>query len=102
MRMSSFNKQEKTATCLYCKKNKVSINRWQARCSECKKKLKTIESEVSTIKKQPAAILKDDSGNEIYVDKFGNVVDNPGYDTKNDPRGWQYSGKAKGERTVIS
>ena len=52
-------------------------------------------------KRLPAAVIKDDKGNEIVVDKFGKEVKDHGYDLKNDPRGWKTSGAQKAKRTII-
>lgn len=94
MRMSTWNKKEETVICLYCKKNKVPRAKWNRPCLSCKKKMKpNSDLSVNIGKELPAAILKDENGIEKYVDKNGNKVENPGYDTKNDPRGYKFTGK---------
>lgn len=89
--------------CLYCKKEKVPVNKWNLRCKKCKlegvKPVKDLFLKIG--KKQPIAVVKDKEGNEVYLDKEGKQVDNPGYDLKNDPRGWEFTGTKKPERTRI-
>lgn len=95
------------AVCMFCHKNKVPIEDWNKRCEECRKKqaIKDKEEEarmIMTGKRLPAAVLEVGAEKqEVFVDKFGKEVDNPGYDLKNDPRGWKYTGKIKQNRTMI-
>lgn len=87
---------------MWCKKNPVDLKRWNKRCDECKEKGVTKKkSEVEIGQAQPAAVLTDKRGKQVFVDKFGKVVDNPGYDLNNDPRGWKYNGKEKKDQTMV-
>lgn len=85
---------KKHAVCLYCNKNPVPLAKWNRRCDECRAKVeeKTSTIEVNIGHPQPAAVLEDDNGNKIFVDKFGNKLDNTGYDLENDPRGYKFTG----------
>ena len=89
--------------CLYCRQNFVPLNKWNSRCSECLVKYHSKSKKLNTkavSSREPAAIIEA-KGHEVFVDKFGKEVDNPGYDTKNDARGWNYTGKSKRTKTVI-
>lgn len=99
MRTITFNKH--VTLCMGCRKN--SVKRWNQRCSDCKKNNIEKPSKIAVVlgKSQPAAILTDKNGNEIYVDKFGNKTENPGYDMQRDPRGWKYSGKQKKSKSIV-
>lgn len=104
MQKISFNKLGKEAICLFCKENKVPLKDWNKRCGSCKAKQEAIdqkEQEVIIGKRQPAAIIKTEDGRQVYVDKFGKEVENPGYDLKNDPRGFKYTGTTKDRKTII-
>ena len=95
-----------TAVCLFCHKNKVPIEQWNKRCPECKElQRKKDEDEQKTIligERKPAAVLEvGQQKSEVWVDKLGNEVKNPGYDLKHDPHGWKYTGKDRSERTMI-
>ena len=69
-------------------------------CKECVGK--TSESGgVIVGKRNPAAVIKDEQGREIFVDKSGKEVKNPGYDLKKDPRGWGFTGTKPATRRVI-
>ena len=100
-----------TSICLFCNKYEVPIERWNKRCTDCATK----QAQKDTIEKQqidmgigkrlPAAIIEiTDKGKtqEVFVDKFGREVENPGYDLKNDPRGWNYTRTQKGSRSIIT
>lgn len=99
--------QQVMAVCLWCKKNELPIEDWNKRCTECKAKIKhEEEAEKQKIdagigKRQPAAVIELTEGRKVFVDKFGREVDNPGYDLKNDPRGWGYSGNLPPSTTII-
>lgn len=104
MHKTSFNKIDKTAICLFCKVNKVELIDWNKRCNSCKAEQKEIDKKEQDLiigKRLPAAIIKTDDGRDVYVDKFGREVDNPGYNLKNDPRGWKYTGKVKDKKIII-
>jgi len=102
--MPTFNKLKSEATCLFCKKNKVELKKWNKPCDECKKNgvAKTVkkETEVHIGSRTPAAVLTDKHGREVFVDKNGKVTDNPGYDFKKDPNGWKYAGKVKNKNII--
>ena len=101
MKKITFNKQH--ALCGYCHKNTIPIGKWNRPCKSCKKK-KDTQSEQEGVylkNKEPSAIIKDEKGREIYVDKYGDVVENPGYDLKEDPRGWKYTGKRTRNKEII-
>jgi hypothetical protein len=95
------------AICLFCKKNEVPLNDWNRRCTECREKQKKkdeIEQQQLAMgigKRTPAAVITLENGEKVFVDKFGKETDNPGYDLKNDPRGWGFTGKSKPERKII-
>lgn len=97
-----------TAICLFCGKNEIPIEDWNKRCGLCRaEQAKKDEIEKQQIdmgigKRLPAARIVTDDGKEVWVDKFGREVDNPGYDLQNDPRGWQKTGTAPKEKTIIS
>lgn len=103
MRTISFNKHKFHAKCLVCKRSKVEPGKELRPCSNCRRKGRTHieEPDLKIGKALPAAVVKAESGEEIYVDKFGNKVDNPGYDLKRDPRGWKHTGTAVKQRTII-
>lgn len=104
MRTLTVNKfgRQSTAICLFCNKTEIPLTDWNKRCSDCKQKLlKEEENEQQKIRlgllqRTPAAIIKVTESNnkehDVYVDKFGVETDNPGYDLKNDPRGWGKTG----------
>lgn len=103
MRTISTNKAE--TLCAYCHKNLVPIGKWNRKCDECKEKAKEKKADVKKTGRGlttriPAAVIKTDDGTEVFVDKFGKEVDNPGYDLKNDPRGWGFTKKKK-DVTII-
>lgn len=99
--------QQITSICLFCKKNEVEIEDWNKRCTECRAKQKQkdeIEKQQINVgigKRMPAAVITLDNGQKVFVDKFGQEVDNPGYDLEHDPRGWSYTGAKQKERTII-
>lgn len=104
MRTISFHKKEETALCLFCKVNRVALKDWNKRCEECRairKKEEDEEMSVTVGKRDPAAIIETDGGQEIYVDKFGKEVPNPGYDLSKDPRGWKKNGYLPQGKTII-
>lgn len=91
--------------CLTCRKNPVPVGRWNLPCEECRaKKADDHEKkDISIHQRQPAAVIKpDDTENtNIFVDKHGKEVRNPGYDLENDPRGWKFTGKKPIRGTII-
>lgn len=99
--------RQKMAVCLFCKKNEVPLSDWNKRCDSCRaKQAKHDEAEKKRIdsgvaKRQPAAVLELENGQKVFVDKFGREVDNPGYDLKNDPRGWRKTGNLPPPRSII-
>lgn len=96
--------ENQEAVCLFCHKNKVPLQDWNRRCKECKALQKDKDEQEKRVilgSRMPAAVIKTDNGEEIFVDKFGDPVENPGYDLKNDPRGWKHTGKLPKERTII-
>lgn len=99
MRTISFNKA-KMAICLRCKTNPVPADRAMRPCRECTTKTST-NGGVIMGKRQPAAVIKTEDGKEIFVDKSGKEVRNPGYDLKKDPRGWDHTGTRPKSRSVI-
>lgn len=116
MRNPTFNKREVTydaggrmavSICLFCKKNEVPMSRWNRRCDECRQKqAQKDENEKKQIdmgigKRIPAAVITiDNTGQKVFVDKFGREIENPGYDLENDPRGWRHTKTIK-ESTFI-
>lgn len=98
------------ALCLFCNETEVLQKDWAKRCKNCKAKQRLIDEQeinainMGIIKRQPAAIIdvldkeEHSTGEQVYVDKFGREVDNPGYDLKNDPRGWKTTGALKKEK----
>lgn len=89
----------KTTTCLFCNDpaHQVPIQRWNMRCAECKKiqtKKDEEEQRLSIQSRDPAAIIHPDGTEktEVFVDKFGKETKNPGYNLKEDPRGWKFTG----------
>lgn len=102
MKTITFNKLQ--SKCLFCKKNLVERKRWNLPCEECgKKQVEEIKKESGVVvgNRKPAARLVNDEGHEVYVDKFGVEVDNPGYDLEHDPRGWEHTGRKPGDKTII-
>lgn len=101
MRTISWHKQG--ALCIQCKKNKVPLGKSLRPCEECRKSKSRTSSpgDVAVSQGEPAAIVETDEGQKIFVDKFGKEVPNPGYDLKNDPRGWRHTGKLKDKPTII-
>lgn len=83
-------------TCLFCKKNKVLMRDWNKRCAECKAQIRAEEEKAEIqmgIKhRMPAAVITTEKGHRVFVDKFGEELDNPGYDLENDPRGYKHTG----------
>ena len=110
MEQVAFNKLKQTAVCFMCKKNRVPLALWNKPCDECKKKLREAvahpesQTEVNAKvipfklgKKMPAARVEKEKTRttpkeDIYVDKYGRKVENPGYDPITDPRGWKATG----------
>lgn len=93
--------------CMFCHKNMVPVSRWNLPCDECKQLRKT-ENEQPTASlpihnRKPAAVVRPDGTEktDIFVDKFGTPVPNPGYDLGRDPHGWEYTGKLKQRGTQI-
>lgn len=104
----SFTKgRQVNSICCFCNKNEVPLKDWNKRCSECREKQKQLdEAEIKEIesgikKREPAAVITTEAGQKIFVDKFGREVDNPGYDLKNDPRGWSKTGILPPDRKLI-
>lgn len=94
-----------TAICLFCNQTEVSIQNWNKRCPACKENQKAKDDEEQRItvgQRMPAARIVTEDGREVWVDKFGKEVDNPGYDLRNDPRGWNKTGTQKAKREVIT
>lgn len=95
--------------CLFCKKTEILIFDWNKRCPECRAKLKAKEDiekkqiDMGIGKRMPAAIIEvqDNKKTQVYVDKFGREVENPGYDLQHDPRGWNYTGIKPKEKKFI-
>lgn len=91
--------------CLVCKENEVE--RWNIPCAPCRKARKLEREErkrrISIQRRMPAAIIEPEGamGTQVFVDKHGREVDNPGYDLKNDEFGWKFSGRKPKDRTVI-
>lgn len=94
--------------CLFCNKNEILVRDWNKRCPECREKQSVkdaIEKEqigMGIGKRLPAARIVTDDGKEVWVDKFGREVENPGYDLKNDPRGWGKTGTQPKKREIIT
>ena len=92
------------ALCYVCKTNLLPLAKGNRPCDECKKKQieygPTSDVGVQFAKRDASAVIETESGQEVFVDKFGNDVDNPGYDTKNDPRGWRRSGTKKKTKII--
>lgn len=104
MKMSSFNKKDDTVLCMYCKRNRVSSRDWKKPCEKCKLKLKKKKSRAVDLgagNRLPAAVWKDEEGNEIVVDKFGKPIQDHGYDFENDPRGYKKAGKKGNRKDII-
>lgn len=109
MRIPTFNKHEEnaTTTCRYCNKGKVAATTPLRRCNECRQAKSTdqVEGQVTLGKRQPAAVITEftDQGgkNEVFVDKRGKEVDNPGYDLASDPRGWEFTRRGVAKRTLV-
>ena len=103
MRMPTFNKQEETSICLFCKKNRVSIKKWNKPCDECKETLKKKKTRggFQITKRQPAAVWEDDDGNRTFVDKFGKPVQDHGYDLDNDLDGRKTTGRGQNKKEII-
>ena len=103
MRTVSFHKDEKTAFCLFCKRNKVAQKLWNRPCDTCKgnRKKKIAKAEVTIGKRQPAAVITGEGGRKIFVDKFGVPVEDHGYDLDNDPRGWKTTGTLPEKLDII-
>lgn len=102
MRKITFNKLG--AICLFCKKNKVPIEKWNRPCESCKKKrskAKGTKIDIMIGKRMPAAVLENDKGQKVFVDKHGVPVKDHGYDLENDPRGTNVSGKGKKYKKII-
>lgn len=106
MRTISFHKLEDTVLCVKCRKNPVPANRPLRPCQECRyndsEAPQNIDLGTPAVgTKLPAArVVSNDGKKEVYVDKFGKVVDNPGYDLDNDPRGYYHTGRLKRKGTV--
>lgn len=90
--------------CLFCGQEEVDLADWNKRGPKCRaeQKEKDEEEKIRIIKPLPAARIVTEDGREVWVDKFGREVENPGYDVKNDPRGWNKTGLVQGKREVIS
>ena len=117
MRMPEFNKlkdltldetgKQAMAVCLYCKETEIPIEDWNKRCKNCRAKQKEIDErekqqiEMGIGRRTPAAVITTEDGRQVYVDKFGREVQNPGYDLQNDPRGQKVSGIEKSKKTII-
>lgn len=83
--------------CLFCQTHQVPLSQWNKRCPVCreeqaKKDHAERERLLQLGKRDPAAIIETENGAQVFVDKFGQEVENPGYDLKNDPRGWSKTG----------
>lgn len=93
MKTITFNKAK--TLCMYCHKKEVPIEKWNRRCSNCKKEQSSfLKGVVSVGKRQPSAVL-DVNGKKVFVDKFGNEVEEHNYDLTNDPRGYKAGGLTK-------
>lgn len=93
MKTITFNKARRL--CMYCGKNEVPLTKWNRRCDTCKKEhVTSLQSVVSIGKRQPSAVL-DVDGKKVFVDKFGNEVEEHNYDLTNDPRGYKAGGLIK-------
>lgn len=106
MQSLTFNKLAVGAKCLWCHVTVMPIERWNRKCENCKKKavgakVKVTESKAIIGSREPAAVWEDDRGNQVFVDKRGKPVKNPGYDLENDPRGWEHTGTKKKNKTII-
>lgn len=102
MRKISFNKKKNVPLCITCKKNEVSIEKWDRPCADCKQKKEAVKSEGPIIgSRPPAAVLETEDGVKVFVDKNGKETKNPGYDLQRDPRGWKYNGRAVKKSTII-
>lgn len=91
---------------MWCGITVVPVERWNRKCENCKKKdaiakTKMQEKSATTASRDPAAVWEDDRGNQVFVDKYGKPVKNPGYDLDNDPRGWEFTGTKKKKGTII-
>lgn len=74
------------------------------RCPQCRKEQKEKDEQEQRVmvgQRSPAAMITTEDGQTVMVDKFGKEVDNPGYDLKNDPRGWTFSGTRPKKRETI-
>lgn len=103
MKKVTFNKLGQKAICMFCRVNKVPLERYNQRCEECKTKVKSenVESGGVTVgKRMPAAVIETQDGEKIFVDKFGKEVKDHGYDLNNDPRGYNRNGRTK-NKTII-
>lgn len=90
--------------CLFCNETNVEQRDWNKRCVKCREKQRekdVHEMQIIVGKSLPAARLVTEDGQEIWVDKFGREVTNPGYDIENDPRGWKYTGTEGKKRDTI-
>lgn len=101
MREISFNKKEDTVFCIKCKVSKVPVRSWDRPCKSCRTKIKKKGANLKIGKRQPAAVLKTETGAQVFVDKFGNEVKDHGYDLEKDPRGWEKTGQLKKKGTLI-
>lgn len=102
MRTISFNKQG--IKCPKCGQNPVA--RWNQLCEDCQKvqgaPSKTVGEKLNSVgKRVPAAVLQNEKGERIFVDKFGNEVKNHGYNLDDDPRGYHTTGTVKNKPTII-
>ena len=96
------------STCKFCGIGKVPITKANRRCESCRQTLvgnKLNHLEVRLGRRKPAAIvevsLEETTEKEkLFVDKFGNPVENPGYDLERDPRGWDFAGMSRKPRTL--
>lgn len=114
MQSLQFNRIEDTSVCFFCRKNKVSRVFWNKPCMDCRHKIKKAvltqaAAKVEPVKlahRLPAARLQLDAtrldqAEDIYVDKYGRKVENPGYDPVNDPRGWIATGTVQKKGLLI-
>ena len=100
-----------SSVCLFCNKTEVHISDWNKRCPKCKEEQRLKDEEekraIGIRKRKPAAIIDVlykngiPTGQKVYVDKFGEEVENPGYDLKNDPRGYKKTGIGVNPRKTI-
>lgn len=90
------------AKCLYCHTEEVDQKKWSRPCVKCLK-LQSSKSKVNVEigKRLPSAVIVDDNGNKVFVDKFGVEVEEHDYDLDSDPRGWKTAGLISDENEII-